>query len=57
MKSMLDGLFLSTYTLILLFVLIKYTIPLIFRIVARYICEVSQARSTVTTSPVIGASC
>ena len=35
MKSMIDALFLSTYTLISLFVLIKHTIPLIFRIVVR----------------------
>ena len=49
---MIDALFMSTYTLNSLFVLIKYTIPFIFifRIV------VSQARSTVT-SPVSGASC
>ena len=54
---MLDALFLSTYALNSLFVLIKCTIQLIFHIVVRSICEVSQARSPVTTSPVNGASC
>ena len=47
---MLDALFLSTYTLTLLFMLIKRTVPLIFHIVVSEICEVSQERSTVTTS-------
>ena len=50
---MLDALFLSTYTLNLLFVLIKCTISLIFHTVVRKICEVSQVPSTVTTSPVV----
>ena len=54
---MLDAIFLLTYTLNLSFVLIKCTIPTIFRIVVKYICEVSQARSTITTSPVSGARC
>ena len=57
MKSVLDALFLSTYILSLLFVLINCTIPLIFHIAVRLIREVSQARSTVTTCPVSGASC
>ena len=56
-KSMLDALFLSMYTLNVLFVLIKCTIPLIFRTIDKYICEVPQARSTVTTSLANGASC
>ena len=53
-KIMFDALFMSTCTLNVLFVLIKYTIPLLFRIVVRQICEVSQAPSTITTSPVCG---
>ena len=57
MKSLLDALFLSTYTLNVLFVLIKCTMPLKFHIVIRQICELFQAQSTVTTSPVSGVSC
>ena len=37
--------------------LINCIIPLIFHIVVREVCDISQARSTVTTSPVSGASC
>ena len=48
---------LSTYTLNLLFVLIKCNIPFTFHIVVRELYSVSQARSTVTTSHVSGASC
>ena len=54
MKSMLDALFLSTYALNSLFVLIKCTIQFIFHIVVQSICEVSQARSRVPTSLVSG---
>ena len=53
MKNISDALFLSTYTLNFLFVL-----GLIFCIVLyRKICEVCQALSTLTISPVSGARC
>ena len=54
---MLNAFFMSTYILHLLFLLIKCTITLILNIVVRKICEVCQARSTVTTSPISMASC
>ena len=44
------ALFLSICTSNLLFVLIKFTMPMIFHIIVSSICEVSQAFSTVTTS-------
>ena len=50
-RSIIDALCVSTYPLNALFVLMQYTIPFIFRIVVRQICEGSQARSTITTSP------
>ena len=54
---MLDALFMSKHALHVLFVSLKCAIPLILHIVVRQIYRVSQARSTVTTSPVSGASC
>ena len=56
-KSMLDALFLSTHTLNLLFVLMKYTIPMIFHITVREICEsftvlaINQVKKSFLSTP------